>query len=65
MTIWTKDKLIAHREQMGWPALTDDINNQVLAILNDAHETLELLEGVSWVEPDILFSIVTMCKNTK
>ena len=63
MTNWTKEKLIAHREQMGWASLNDDQIDQVLTILNDAHETMKLLKGVSWIEPDIRFSVATMCKD--
>ena len=63
MTNWTKERLIAHRKQMEWASLNDDQINQVLAILNDAHETMKSLEGVSWIEPDIRFSIATMCND--
>ena len=63
MTNWTKEKLIAHREQMDWALLSDGQIDQVLAILNDAHETMKSLEGVSWIEPDIRFSVATMCND--
>ena len=63
MTNWTKETLTAHRAQMGWASLSDNQIDQVLAILNDAHETMESLEGVSWIEPDIRFSVATMCND--
>ncbi len=63
MTNWTKEKLIAHREQMDWESLNDDQIDQVLAILNDAQKTMKSLEGVSWIEPDIRFSVATMCND--
>ncbi len=63
MTNWTKEKLIAHREQMDWASLNDDQIDQVLAILNDAQKTMKSLEGVSWIEPDIRFSVATMCND--
>ena len=63
MTNWTKEQLIAHREQMDWASLNDDQIDQVLAILNDAEKTMKSLEGVSWIEPDIRFSVATMCND--
>ena len=63
MTNWTKEQLIAHREQMDWASLNDDQIDQVLAILNDAQKTMKSLEGVSWIEPDIRFSVATMCND--
>lgn len=60
MTVWTKENLTIYREQMGWRELDDQLIEQVLAILNDAQDTLESLENVSWTEPDIRFSVADM-----
>ena len=57
MTAWTKENLKYYRMQMGWGEMDDQLIDQVLAILNDAQETLESLENVSWIEPDIRFSV--------
>ncbi len=55
--MWTKDQLVQYRKLMEWDDLNDEQLDQVLAILNSAHTTLKSLDGVSWVEPDIGFSI--------
>ena len=60
MTVWTKENLTIYREQMGWRELDDQLIEQVLAILNDAQDTLESLENVSWTEPDIRFSVADL-----
>ena len=59
MTAWTKENLNYYRMQMGWGEMDDQLIDQILAILNDAQETLESLENVSWIEPDIRFSVAT------
>ena len=63
MNEWTKENLIAYRNQNGWERLTDDQIDQVLTILNSADETLRSLEQVSWMEPSIRFSVGNSGKN--
>lgn len=61
MTMWTKENLVQYRKQMEWDDLNDEQLDQVLAILNSAHNTLKSLDGVSWVEPDIGFRVKVKC----
>ena len=61
MTTWTKENLVQFRKQMEWNELNDEQLDQVLAILNDAHDTLNSLDGFSWVEPDIEFRVKVKC----
>ncbi len=61
MTTWTKENLIQYRKQMEWDELNDEQLEQVLAILNGANDTLNSLDGVSWVEPDIGFRVKVKC----
>ena len=61
MTMWTKENLVQYRKQMDWDELNDDQLDKVLVILNGAHDTLNSLDGVSWVEPDIGFRVKVKC----
>lgn len=57
MTGWTKDQLIEHRQSMGWPPLSAQLLDRVLAILNETYESMDAIDGVSLLEPDIRFSV--------
>ncbi len=55
MPLWTRNQVIGHRRSMGWSDLSDDQIDRVVAILNDALGSLDGLDDVSWIEPDIRF----------
>ncbi len=62
MAVWTRESLIQYRKQMEWDEVDDDLIDQILEILNSAHETLKSLDDVSWAEPDIGFRVKTKCE---
>ena len=57
MPRWTRNQVIAHRQIMGWPELADDQVDQIVAILNEVLATLDDIDEVSWIEPEIRFQV--------
>ena len=42
---------------MGWPDLADDQVDKIVAILNEVLATLDDIDEVSWIEPEIQFQV--------
>ena len=57
MPRWTRNQVIAHRHIMGWPDLADNQVDQIVAILNEVLATLDDIDEVSWIEPEIQFQV--------
>ena len=57
MPRWTRNQVIAHRHIMDWPDLADEQVDQIVAILNEMLTTLDDIDEVSWIEPEIRFQV--------
>jgi hypothetical protein len=53
--MWTKDRLKALRENLGWAPLDDGLSEAVVALVNDLEHDLAKLPSAAWAEPAASF----------
>ena len=55
--MWDRGKLNDYRSQTGLPNLAEEEIDQVLAIINNLDQKFEPMLAMTWVEPEIFFSV--------